>query len=118
MTTNNEQLVKDLTAKDETKAFAAAQCIINNADTQAFSLLCDKSEFLFDFVKNNVNKRLQKAVNEGNFRNLFAFLKNYCPDFEDTIIGGIARFANEDLTDEMLELLENGSDDEKAYAAK
>ena len=118
MTTNNEQLVKDLTAKDETKAFAAAQCIINNADTQAFSLLCDKSEFLFDFVKNNVNKRLQKAVNEGNFRNLFAFLKNYCPDFEDRIIGGFARFANEDLTDEMLELLENGSDDEKAYAAK
>lgn len=116
--TNKEQLIKDLTAKDEQKAFAAAQTLINNSDVDAFQLLADKSEFLFDFVKNNVCKRLQRAINDTNYRNLFAFFKIYCPDFEDVIISSIAQFANEDLTDEMCELLENGTDEEKAYAAK
>lgn len=115
---NNEQLVKDLTAKDEQKALCAAQEIINKTNTEAFKLLADKSEFLFDFVKNNVCKRLNKAINQNNYRNLFAFLKIYCPDFEDVIIGSLAKFANEEMTDEMLELLEQGSDEEKAYAAK
>ena len=116
--TDNELLVKDLTAKDEQKAFAAAQSLINNKNTEAFQILADKSEFLFDFVKNNVNKRLQKAINEKNFRNLFGFLKIYAPDFEDTIVGAFASYANEDLTDEMLELLENGTESEKTYSAK
>ena len=116
--TDNELLVKDLTAKDEQKAYAAAQSLINNKNTEAFQILADKSEFLFDFVKNNVNKRLQKAINEKNFRNLFGFLKIYAPDFEDTIVGAFASYANEDLTDEMLELLENGTESEKTYSAK
>ena len=116
--TDNELLVKDLTAKDEQKAFAAAQSLINNKNTEAFQILADKSEFLFDFVKNNVNKRLQKAINKKNFRNLFGFLKIYAPDFEDTIVGAFASYANEDLTDEMLELLENGTESEKTYSAK
>lgn len=118
MTNYNEIIVKDLTAKDETRALKAAQELVNNSNVEAFKLLTDKSEFLFDFVKNNVNKRLQKSINESNYRKIFAFLKIYSPDFEDTIIGSLAKFANEDLTDEMLELLEKGSEDEKAYAAK
>lgn len=116
--TNNEQLVKNLTAKDEPKALSAAQEIVNNTNIEAFKMLTDKSEFLFDFVKNNVCKRLAKAVNETNYKNLFAFLKIYSPDFEDVIVGSLAKFANEDMTDDILELLENGSDNEKAYAAK
>ena len=116
--TNNEQLVKELTAKDEQKAAAAAEIIINNANIEAFQILTDKSEFLFDFVINNVNKRLQKAINENNYKNLFEFMKVYAPDFEDTIIGSLAKFADEDLTDKMLELLENGTESEKTYCAK
>lgn len=116
--TNNEQLVKDLTAKDEQKAFAAALSIINDSNTEAFQLLADKSEFLFDFVRSNVNKRLQAAINEENYKNLFSFLKIYAPDFEDTIIGSLAQYANEDLTDEMLGLLENGTQSEKTYSAR
>lgn len=116
--TNNEQLVKDLTAKDEQKAFAAALSIINDSNTEAFQLLADKSEFLFDFVRSNVNKRLQAAINEENYKNLFSFLKIYAPDFEDTIVGSLAQYANEDLTDEMLGLLENGTQSEKTYSAR
>ncbi|MBS4759758.1 MAG: HEAT repeat domain-containing protein [Clostridium sp.] len=116
--TNKEQLVKDLTAKDEQKALHAAKEIIDNADVEAFKLLAQKSDFLFDFVKNNVNKRLQKAINKDNYRNLFKFLDVYSPDFEDTIVGSFAGFANEDLTDEIMELFEKGTDNEKAYCAK
>ncbi len=116
--TNKEQLVKDLTAKEEQKALHAAKEIIDNADVEAFKLLAQKSDFLFDFVKNNVNKRLQKAINKDNYRNLFKFLDVYSPDFEDTIVGSFARFANEDLTDEIMELFEKGTDNEKAYCAK
>lgn len=115
---NNEQLIKELTAKDEQKALAAAQTIIDNANIEAFQILEQKSEFLFDFVKNNVSKRLQKAINKNNFRNVFSLLKIYIPDFEDALIGSLAGFADEDMTDEMLELLENGNESEKAYSAK
>ena len=45
-------------------------------------------------------------------------MKIYAPDFEDTIVSCISRYANEDLTDEMLELLEKGTDEEKTYASK
>lgn len=114
----NEQLIKDLTAKDEQKAQTAAQSLVDNSNVEAFKILADKSEFLFDFVRSNVNKRLQKAINDNNYKNLFTFLKVYAPDFEDTIVGTLAQYANEDLTDEMLELLENGTQSEKTYAAK
>lgn len=116
--TNNEQLVKDLTAKDDKKAYAAAREIVDNANVEAFQLLADKSEFLFDFVKNNVSKRLGAAINENNYKNLFEFFKVYAPDFEEIIISSIAQFADEDLTDDMLNLLENGSQSEKTYSAK
>ncbi len=116
--TNNEQLIKDLTAKDETKALASAKEIIDTANVEAFKLLADKIDFLFDFVKSNVNKRLQKAITKENYRNLFNFLNIYSADLEDTISGSFAKYANEDLTDEILELFENGTDNEKAYCAK
>ena len=106
---DNNQLVKDITAKDEQKAFAAACSIVNTSNTEAFRMLADKSEFLFDFVKNNVAKRLHRAINERNYRNVFSFLSTYVPEYEDALIGSLASFADEDLTDEMLELLENGA---------
>lgn len=115
---DNEQLVKDLTAKDEQKAIDAARAMVDGANDAAFKILADKSEFLFDFVRSNVNKRLQKVICRGNLKNLYGFLKVYSADFEETIIGAFAKFADEDLTDEMLNLLENGTDSEKAYSAK
>ena len=115
---DNNQLVKDITAKDEQKAFAAACSLVNTSNAEAFRMLADKSEFLFDFVKNNVAKRLHRAINERNYRNVFSFLSTYVPEYEDALIGSLASFADEDLTDEMLELLENGDDSQKAYSAK
>lgn len=111
-------LVKKLTGKNPSEfEFAAAQ-IINNSDVETFGALVAQSDFLFDFIKKNVNQRLTNAVNKGNYKNLMSFLTVYSHDYEDFIISSLAKFANEDLTDEMLELLENGTDEQKAYCAK
>lgn len=113
-----QELVDKLTGKNQNDfEFAAAQ-IVNNSDVQSFEQLVKKSDFLFDFIKKNVNQRLSNAVNQSNYKNLFSFLKIYSPDYEDFIVEALVRFADEDLTDKMLELLEHGLDEEKAYAAK
>lgn len=114
----SKDLVKKLTGKNPADfEFAAAQ-IINNADIEAFSALVEQSDFLFDFIKKNVNQRLTNATNKGNFKNLMSFLTIYSPDYEEFIVSSLAKFADEDLTDEMLNLLENGTDEQKAYCAK
>ncbi len=112
------EIVKKLTGKNPQDFEFAAAHIIGKSDTEAFQELVDKSDFLFDFIKQNVKKRLSHATNAFNFRNILNFLKIYSPDFEDYIVDTLVKFADEDLTDEMLDLLENGTDEEKAYCAK
>ena len=50
--------------------------------------------------------------------NLLALLKYYSPFYEDFIVSNLVKFANEDLTDKLLEIFENGTDEEKTYCAK
>ena len=114
----NNEYVKKLTGKNPTDFEFAAAHIINNSDVEAFSALVEQSDFLFDFIKKNVEKRLSAVVNEKNYRNLMNFLNVYAPDYEEFIVFSLTKYANEDLTDEMLELLENGSQEQKAYSAK
>jgi hypothetical protein len=114
----DNEYVKKLTGKQPKDFEFAAAHIINNCDTQAFSALVEKSDFLFDFIKENVKKRLANVITNYNYKNLLCFLKTYSPDYEEFIVSTLVKFADEDLTDEMLERLENGSNEEKAYAAK
>ncbi len=110
--------LKKLTGKNP-KDFEPVACsLINNSDTELFSELVEKDDFLFDFVKNNVANRLEKACNKSNYLNLLNFLKFYSTSYEDFIVSTLARFADEDLTDRMLEIFEGGTDEEKTYCAK
>ncbi len=109
--------LNDLISKDNNISKAAAQRIINGAEVDSFVKLCEKSEFLFDFIKEKINEKLFNAVNSDNFENIFKFIKIYNQDFEDFIIKAWVRFADEDLTDKILEIFETGTDEEKAYAA-
>lgn len=111
-------IVKKLTGKNPQDFEFAAAHIINDSDIDAFFALVEKSEFLFDFIKENVKKRLANAINSQNYKNLLSFLKIYSHDYEDVIVSNLVQFADEDLTDEMLERLENGGNEEKTYAAK
>ena len=111
-------LLKALTGKDEIKAQNAADYLINNTDLDLFKLLVDKTDFLFPFVRNNVLKRIEKAVNESNFKNIIKFFDCYSNYYDDLFALILAKHANEDLTDIIFEFLESGTIAQKTYAAK
>ncbi len=111
-------LIKQLTGKNQADYEQAAAHIINSADEKAFEELVNKDDFLFDFIKQNVSKRLSKACNKDNFKNLLKFLKFYSPSYDDFIAKTLAQFSDEEVQNKMLELLRNGSNNEKAYSAK
>jgi len=113
----NEKL-KKLTGKNKKEYEQVASDMINNCDEDLFRELIEQEDFLFDFVKSNVAQRIYDACNENNYRNLLPFLKYYSPSYDDAIVSVLAKYADEDLTDEMLELFENGKDSEKCYCAK
>lgn len=110
--------LKKLTGKNKTEYEKIASEVINNSDVELFKELVANDGFLFDFVKQNVSQRLAQACNENNFRNLLNFLEYYSPYYDEFIASTLAKYADEDLTDEMLELLENGSVPQKTYCAK
>ena len=113
----NEQL-KRLTGKNKNDYEAVANHLVNDCDTELFKELVENDGFLFDFVKQNTAQRIENAVNETNYKNLVEFLKYYSPSYEDAIINSLVKYADEDVTDTMLEKLENGTVDEKIYASK
>ncbi len=113
-----ENYLKALTGKDETKAIEAASYLINNTDTELYKMLTEKSDFLFDFIRNNVCKRIEQVVNKANFKNIISFFNIYSAYYDDLFAGLLAKHANEDVTDEIFELLEKGTTAQKTYAAK
>lgn len=110
--------LKKLTGKNPKDFEPVAYNLINNSDVELFAQLVEKDDFLFDFVKQNVANRLEKACNESNYLNLLNFLKYYSPSYEEFIVSTLVKYADEELTDKMLDLFENGTDDEKTYCAK
>ena len=112
------EYVKKLTGKNPRDFELAAAHIVNNSDVEAFSALVKQSDFLFDFIKKNVEKRLSHVINAFNYKNLLSFLTVYSNDYENLIVSSLVKFADEDLTDEMLKLLEFGTNEQKAYSAK
>lgn len=109
---------KKLTGKNPKDFEPVAYSLINKPDVELFAELVQKDDFLFDFVKQNVANRLEKACNNSNYLNLLNFLIYYSPSYEDFIVSTLVKFADEDLTDKMLDLFENGTDEEKTYCAK
>ena len=115
---NKETYLSALTAKDEEKALQAASYMVENADTELFKMLVEKSDFLFDFIRNNVCKRIEKVINKDNFINIIKFFDFYSQYYDDLFASILAKHANQDLTDDIFELLEKGTIAQKTYAAK
>lgn len=110
--------LKQLTGKNPKDFEPVSYSLINKPDVDLFRELVEKEDFLYDFIKQNVSKRLEKNCNKGNYLNLLKLLKYYSPSYEDFIIGQLIKYAEEDLTDTMLDLFEHGSENEKIYCAK
>ncbi|MCX4275284.1 MAG: hypothetical protein OSJ27_05840 [Candidatus Gastranaerophilales bacterium] len=107
----------DLISKNFEAAKSAAKAVVDTADVETFEKLTQKSEFIFDFIKEKIIKNLCCAVTKENLSNILKFTKIYSSDFEDFIVNSWVKFANEDLTDEILTLFEQGTEEQKAYAA-
>lgn len=110
--------LKQLTGKNPKDFGPVSYSLINTPDVDLFEELVEKDDFLYDFIKQNVSKRLEKNCNRQNYLNLLKLLKYYSPSYEEFIIRQLVKYADEDLTDTMLELFENGTEDEKTYCAK
>ncbi len=78
--------LNDLISKDDNASNTAAKRILDNCDVESFEKLCEKSEFLFDYIKEKILKNLVCAADKDNFLNTFKFIKIYNIDFEDFII--------------------------------
>lgn len=109
--------IKLLTGKNPQDYEPIAYEIINNSDVELFKELVSRDEFLFDFVKSNVAQRLERACNKTNYKNLLNFLDVYSPYYEDFITSTLAQFADNEVTETVLDKLKNGSENEKIYAA-
>lgn len=111
-------LIKKLTSKNQKDYEQVAAHIVNEADVKTFEELVSKDDFLFDFIKQNVAKRLMNACNKDNFKNLLKFLKYYSPSYDEFIAKTLNKFGDDSTCQTMLDLLKNGTNEEKAYCAK
>lgn len=114
----SNKTVSDLIGKDKIKAQKAAEQIVNGADTAAWACLVENAEFLFDYIKVRAVQNLLNAVNNTNYRNLLSFMDVHSQDFDRLVAEGLARFSSEALNQEILAILKEGSESQKAYAAK
>lgn len=110
--------LKKLTGKNPADFEPAAYNLVNNSDIELFSELVEQDDFLFDFVKQNVAKRLEKVCSQSNYLNLLNFLKFYSPSYEDFIVSTLVKYSDKNLTDKMLDIFKNGTIEEKTYCAK
>ena len=59
-------LIKKLTGKNPSEYEPIAKNMIDNSDKELFTKLVEQDDFLFDFIKDNVAKRIQKACTKEN----------------------------------------------------
>lgn len=113
----SSNFLKNITSKDILLSQNTIKDLIKTADTKLFQELCDKSDFIFPFLKERIIKDFVKFISKEDLKTIFEFAKIYNEDFSSLIVSSLTKFASEDLTDDILELFETGSEEQKAYCA-
>lgn len=111
-------LIKKLTGKNPGEYEGVAKSLVDNSDVNLFAKLVKQDDFLFDFVKANVAKRIRQACNKENYLNLMNFLSYYSPSYETMIAETLFEYGGNELLPAMKEIYLTGSHEEKAYAVK
>lgn len=111
-------LIKKLTGKNPSEYEVIAKSLVENSNVELFSKLVKQDDFLFDFIKDNVAKRIQNACNKSNYLNLLSFLEHYSSSYDTMIARVLYSFSGDELLPEIKEYYLNGSDSAKAYAVK
>ncbi len=111
-------LFKAITGKNPAEFEQAAKILVNTPDVQLFAKLVKQDDFLFDFVKNNVAKRIRQAINKNNFKNVYSFLDFYSPSYDEMFAEVLFEYDKDNALAKMKEFLKNGTSGQKAYAVK
>ena len=111
-------LIKKLTGKNPSEYEPVAKAMVDNSDLGLFTKLAEQDDFLFDFIKDNVARRIQKACNKENYLNLLDFLDVYSPSYDTVIAEVLHNFGGEAIFIRMKDLFLNGSVSQQAYAVK
>ena len=111
-------LIKKLTGKNPAEYEAVAKSLVDNSDVALFAKLVKQDDFLFDFVKNNVAKRIQLACTKDNYLNLLNFFEYYSSSYDSVFAEVLYKFGGIELLPVLKEIYINGDDNKKAYAAK
>ena len=115
---SDKLFLKNITSKDNSVFSKTIKILAESNNIANFEILSNNSDFIFPFLKEKIIKNFVKLINKENLKIIFNFTKIYSSDFEDLIVQSWLKFASEDLTDEILELFENGTNEQKAYCAK
>ena len=111
-------LIKKLTGKNPAEYEIVAKNLVDNAEVSLFEKLVKQDDFLFDFVKLNVSKRIQAACNENNYQNLLKFFEYYSSSYDSMFAEVLYRYGGIELLPVIKELFLDESDNKKAYAVK
>lgn len=111
-------LFKAITGKNPAEFEHAAQVLVNTPDIELFKKLVKQDDFLFDFIKNNVAKRIQNACNKDNYLNLMEFFDYYSPSYDTMIAEVLHQYGGLEILPVMKEIFLTGSNEKKAYAVK
>jgi hypothetical protein len=111
-------LIKKLTGKNPSEYELVAKSLVDNSDVNLFAKLIEQDDFLFEFIKNNVSKRIQNACNKNNYLNLLNFFEYYSPSYDMMIASVLHQYSDNQLNDKIKEIFWNGSESAKAYAIK
>lgn len=111
-------LFKSITGKNPVEYEQAAKILVDTADVELFKKLVKQDAFLFDFVKNNVAKRIYQACNKDNYENLLKFLDYYSPSYDDVITKVLSEYGNGKFDSKMKEFFLSGNESQKTYAVK
>ena len=111
-------LFKAITGKNPVEFEQAAKILVNTPDIGLFQKLVKQDDFLFDFVKMNVVKRIRNACNSHNYLNLFEFFEYYSTSYDELIASVLYEYGGEELLPKIKEYLGGNNDSQKAYALK
>ena len=111
-------LIKKLTGKNPNEYEVVAKSLVDNSDVELFAKLVKQDDFLFDFIKDNVAKRIQSACNHKNFLNLLDFFEHYSPSYDTMMAQVLYSYADVELLPIMKKFFLEGLPGRKAYALK
>ena len=111
-------LFKALTGKNPAEYELAAKELVNKPDIELFKKLVNHDDFLFDFVKSNVAKRIEQACNKDNYQNIFKFFDYYSPYYDGMFADVITKYGGPAILLKIKDFYINGNNSQKAYALK